>query len=208
VSHDGRYLAASVVTSGAAAADKSEVRLWDLRTGQALSPPYRRDGRVRVSFWPGGRLLITGFRGEELWEVGSQPSPQPLKYLLNSAVLAFAPGDALICEDVPPDGGSRGLKLIDARTGERRMSFPGNGERYQCAALSPDGRVLAAGGWGHNRISLWDVKTGQLRGYLEGHRHQLLNLAFSRDGRRLVSVDEKGVVKVWAAEFPTADEKR
>ena len=61
-------------------------------------------------------------------------------------------------------------------------------------ALSPDGKWLAAGGWTDSEcmgkcggIRLYDFTTGKLVGLLEGHNNTVYRLAFSPDGKYLIS---------------------
>jgi WD40 repeat protein len=44
---------------------------------------------------------------------------------------------------------------------------------------------------------LRDLGTGEVKARLEGHRSGVAALAFAADGKRLVSGDDRGVVKVW-----------
>ena len=48
--------------------------------------------------------------------------------------------------------------------------------------FSPDGKTLAAGGWGDNTVKLWNVATRDQIGSLEGHNKTIRTLAFSPDG--------------------------
>ena len=65
----------------------------------------------------------------------------------------------------------------------------------QAAVLSPDGKTLATVS-GHD-VHLWDAKSGELMGTLEGHREKrgvVTELTFSGDGQTLTSrsaIDEK-----------------
>jgi WD40 repeat protein len=52
-------------------------------------------------------------------------------------------------------------------------------------ALSPEGNLLATG-FSNGNLLLWDLKTAQSRG-LEGHRGEVLALAFTPDGKQLLS---------------------
>ena len=60
-------------------------------------------------------------------------------------------------------------------------------ERVNCLALSTDGRMLATGD-NDGTIRLRDPATGEVAMTLHGHGHDIWNLAFSPDGRLLVSV--------------------
>jgi WD40 repeat protein len=72
-----------------------------------------------------------------------------------------------------------------------------------CMDFSPDGRLLAVG-CRDGSLNLWAVTTGRVAVPLTGHSHWVRSVAFSPDGRRLVSsIGEMGVpaeIKVWDAE--------
>jgi WD40 repeat protein len=64
-----------------------------------------------------------------------------------------------------------------------------------CLAYSPDGQTLATGS-SDRRIKLWDARTDQEKVNLSGHSGFVYSLAFSPDGRILVSV-AGSEVKLW-----------
>jgi WD40 repeat protein len=79
-----------------------------------------------------------------------------------------------------------------------RGTFKGYKFRVDRAALSPDGKILAAGG-GDTRggeLKLWDVTGGKEIASLPGYTKCLFSLAFSADGKRLVSGGQAGV-QLW-----------
>jgi WD40 repeat protein len=59
--------------------------------------------------------------------------------------------------------------------------------------FSPDGAVIAANTKNHPEkespaeITMWNPQTGQRLATLHGHQHSICDLAFSRDGRDLIS---------------------
>jgi WD40 repeat protein len=95
------------------------------------------------------------------------------------------------------------LRLWDVAAGRERRSLPlpeGNppGSIVGWAtALSPDGRTVAYGGSTHDSVRLLEVATGAERVRLDGHQSHIVALAFSRDGRRLVSGSYDTTALVW-----------
>ena len=70
---------------------------------------------------------------------------------------------------------------------------------------SPDGSVIAAGGW-DSAIRLWNASTGDLLRTLEGHTSRIIDVAFSRDGAALASIDSDTNVHIW--DSLTGEKKR
>src|SRR4029079_19301608 len=62
-------------------------------------------------------------------------------------------------------------------------------------AFSPDGALVAAGNG--QLIHLWDVKAKAVVRVLHGHTSPLNGLAFTEDGRELISTAVYGDVKRW-----------
>jgi hypothetical protein len=65
-------------------------------------------------------------------------------------------------------------------------------------AFSPDGQVLAWGGW-DKTICLWDLRgeTPRERAVLQGHTDGVRSLAFSPDGQVLASGGEDKTIRLW-----------
>lgn len=77
------------------------------------------------------------------------------------------------------------LKTVEAHDGWIRA-----------VAVSPDGGQLATCG-NDNLVKLWNAEDGSLVDVLAGHASHVYNVAYHRDGARLVSGDLKGEVRDW-----------
>jgi WD40 repeat protein len=78
-----------------------------------------------------------------------------------------------------------------ARIGTVRFRHPW----IYCAAFAPDGKTLATCGDG--AIRLWNAETGQELGRLEGHEDRVTCIAYTADGKLLVSSGRDGTVRLW-----------
>jgi WD40 repeat protein len=90
---------------------------------------------------------------------------------------------------------------------------PGNDGKIYAMALSPDGRWLAVGGWLGSftgtkdrvneeafQIRLYDFASGRLKALLKGHTDVIFSLAFSPDGKRLISGSADKTAILWDVE--------
>jgi WD40 repeat protein len=65
-----------------------------------------------------------------------------------------------------------------------------------CVALSPDGRLLATGGF-DTTVRVWDVGALQEVRILRGHTGRIWSVAFDESGRRLASAGVNGAIAGW-----------
>jgi sugar lactone lactonase YvrE len=142
---------------------------------------------LTVALWPEKRPVST---------VGPIPSPTVTEvsgHGLGVNSIAYSPdGGTLVSTD------GRVVRLTDAATG-RPIAVLARGEAGKVevsqVAYSPDGARVAAAVSADVRV--WDASTRRLTGTLTGHRDSVMAIAFSRDGRRLVSGGFDGIARVW-----------
>lgn len=87
---------------------------------------------------------------------------------------------------------------------------PGNLGKNFAIAISPDGHLLASAGWHDGSggsgapccgdIRLHDLRSGEMVGRLSGHTNAVNALAFSPDGRNLVSGSSDATALIWNME--------
>ena len=68
-------------------------------------------------------------------------------------------------------------------------------------AISPDGRILASSsGFNDPNIRIWNTANGKLVRQLKGHTSWVSDLAFTKDGRQLISSGTDQTIRVWDTE--------
>ncbi len=65
-------------------------------------------------------------------------------------------------------------------------------------AFSPSGRLLASSA--NRLVCLWDVQTGQCVRSLQGYASRIFSIAFSTDGKYLISGSEDHLIRIWDVE--------
>ena len=89
--------------------------------------------------------------------------------------------------------GNGEIIAIDIETGETLYVLKDQGERI---AFSPDSKLIATGDTEGN-IVLVDTQAGKDLYGFQAHRGSITGLAFSNDGRILISTSADGTVRLW-----------
>ncbi len=91
------------------------------------------------------------------------------------------------------------IQCLDLTSGkELWQTEPHRDLGLSAMALSPDGRLLASGsGFEDPTIRIWEAATGRLLVRLDGHTGWVGKLAFSKDGRRLISASTDQTIRFW-----------
>jgi len=202
-SPDNRWLASGSY-------DKS-ILLWDMvtcrvhrvlqgHTGPVSSVAFSKEGRTIVSASHDGTL--------KLWPVDKEAEPETLEPKLGEILALAASPDGRFLTAV---GSNRGIKLWKWGQWDKPLALAalsgdvGNAGKRAPLAFSPDGELLACGGWGaEGRIGLYQTSDGKLLRSWEADKtplsrkgSRIFELAFHRDGQWLASAGGDPPVKLW-----------
>lgn len=185
LSADGNYLATAVGNSAS---------IWDTATARRVQHLLGHDGEVySVALSADGKLAVTGSadRTAILWDAGSG---QMLKSFVAHDDSVKSVGISNDGKHVVTSSDGDGTAILwDAVTGKKLRTFQGKIEpddasnRFSTVGLSPDGRYLVTGAY-DSTVTLWNAATGKkLLEYPDHHSQEIDSIAFSRDGKRVVS---------------------
>jgi WD40 repeat protein len=174
------------------------LRLWNAATGEELrqlTGPKTFDQQVALS--PDGRKIAYGHAdktvrvcettsGEELWRTAVGPD--------GIGWLAFSPDGKVLASSLRSR--ERPVYLWNAATGkELRQLTPNAKEGFSQVAFAPDSKTLAIGGH-DGTILLFELATGKQSRRIRAHYGYTTMLAFSSDGKTLVSCGDN-LIRQW-----------
>jgi WD40 repeat protein/tetratricopeptide (TPR) repeat protein len=179
----GRLLTAC----GQAVSGRGEARVWDVKTGQLVGRPMEHALQViEAAFSPDGHLVVTASNDTtaRVWDAGTgEPLTAPLRHGDRLTAAMFSPDGRRVLT-TSRDGTAR---IWDVETGDPAGPILHHGEPVTTAAFAPDGRRVATATLG-GIVRVWDLAVAPPRLYLRhGGRFVVLGVAFSADGRHLVS---------------------
>jgi WD40 repeat protein/serine/threonine protein kinase len=173
-------------------------RVWDVRTGEAVSPPLRHGHLVwKAAFSPDGRRVVTAShdRTARVWQAsGGQAVSPPLLHHDPVVDASFSP-DGRWVVTASWDGTAR---LWDAATGAPRTGPLKHASWLYTVSFSPDGRHVVTASNDHT-AQVWDAATGKPTAPPLRHGAAVRSAAFSPDGRQVVTASEDRTARRWDA---------
>jgi WD40 repeat protein len=179
------------------------------------SPQYLEGGPPRDCFKVGNQWIVYIGHAVKIWDsaTGAQLANDPRRYsqwhtlAISDDGRRYAvspPNGTLTTRDFPEykvDGAEGTIAVRDSQTGKVLCRLSTN-EKSSITNLkfSPDGTILA-GASATGR--LWLLSEGIHSRELPGHRAKISDLAFSADGRRLVSAGRGERLRMWDTESGT-----
>lgn len=173
-------------------------RLWDVKNGkEAAALPHSR--RVSYAAFSRNRKMLLTASGQRLvvWDVAALPRvPSESKVsLTHDAPVLYGEFSADGREILSVDFGGT-ARVWNVETAKERTEL--RRSEIRLARLSPNGRRMATAG--EDRVlQIWDTATGATIGRPVPHEDQIVAVAFSPVGRRVVTANE-GSVRIWDTE--------
>ncbi len=191
---DSPVTALSFASDGrlAAAAKDALVRVWDVDASRLLGTMTHDSVVGSVAFGPSGDVLVTGTDdGAHVWDA------REFRRLFVAGKgeqvhgVAFAPDGSYLA--VATD---EGVTLFDPKT-QQEMRKIGLPEGATCLAASA---TRLAAGSNDSSVALLDPATGEIEAVLRSHEDPVSALAFTPDGKHLVTASYDKTVRVFDAE--------
>jgi WD40 repeat protein len=149
-----------------------------------------------VAFSPDGELVLTGSADKtaRLWNARTgKPVCDPLLHEDAVWAVAFSPDGSRFAT-----GGDFGVAYIWGCTTQERLSeFEDYYDRILALRFSPSGSQIAVGST--DLASVCDVQTGREIYEISVHNGDVIAVAFSRDGKTLMTASADGAVGIWTA---------
>jgi RNA polymerase sigma factor (sigma-70 family) len=188
----------------ATAQSDQTVRLYDVKTGREVRRLQAGRGRCdHLAISPDGKFLATSGsqRKVEVWDLATgkeRTLADPPDG--SNHIFCFAPDSKTLATSA---SNQPTIRLWDLAKGEELRQFKADGGTA-VLAFSPDGRTLASGAarmdvkvLTRHPIRLWEAASGKEIRRLAGHLYGVDALAFTRDGKQLLSGGVGTALRVW-----------
>jgi WD40 repeat protein len=203
MSPDGRLAAAAFASAGSLEKQSSEIRLWDVATGEMRARVTDRRERIhQVGFTPdSSAIYATADDGTvRLWDLNGETIGSPLvayQGLWDNPDLGVRfSGDGKLMATFSDKKESR-IQIWNAMAGKVITVMEQDSDETTDIAFSPNGVWLASGGY-DGVVRLWDLKTGLLFAEFRGHSGSVRRVLFSPSGDRILTTATDGTARIWS----------
>ena len=208
-SPDGKILASGSY-------DEGETRglnnFWDTTTWKKIKTIkgynkvyFSPDGKTLVALYPGlndpSIAILDVATGDKIKTLSTKTFTNDLNPISASCSIALSPDGNLLAAGCTPRWSEVGhVALWDVKTGDMIKELKGQEFGLNSITFSPDGKLLASGGWGYKNVIIWDIKTGDR--IKELHRNQdnhspVYSVTFSPDGKLLAAGSDDYSIILW-----------
>ena len=168
-------------------------KLWDAYTLNQIVTFQHHDWVWSVAFSSDGKLLATGDNSGQVkvWDLQNHRAVTQLHADADSVyTVQFSPNDQILAGA----GYAGQVKLWNVPNWEPHGTLTSNSTISEIS-FSPDSSMLT--GTGYETVNLWKVDSGEKSGTLTGHTGWVKAVAFSADGKGLLSGGEDETLRIW-----------
>jgi WD40 repeat protein len=179
----------------------TEAEVWSLAAQPSvavLRPPKTTDnGGSALAFDEDGvRLAVAGQDGRvRVWNAATRAVLHDLPgHKRRSTAVAFGPAGS----DLLVSGDENGMVLLwDLKGGQGRPKFlEGHEKDVSCVAITPDGKVVLAGG-ADGTVWRWSAADGEILDVIDTGHGSVSGLALLEGGTLLLTAGAQGSLRVW-----------
>ena len=173
------------------------IRVWETRVTSDTAILHGHTDMVHsIAFSPDGAQLASGSADQsvKLWDAQTGKELMSLREHAGDVLSVACSSDG---SRLASAGHDRVLRIWDTGTGMCLRSIGAFSNDPVTAVAFGAAGDLVAGGSAAGDIKVWKTGSGPEILALHGHTRELASIAFSRDGRRLMSKDREGVMKAW-----------
>eukprot|EP01025_Chloroclados_australasicus_P043587 TRINITY_DN4675_c0_g1_i5.p1 TRINITY_DN4675_c0_g1~~TRINITY_DN4675_c0_g1_i5.p1 ORF type:complete len:572 (+),score=90.82 TRINITY_DN4675_c0_g1_i5:87-1718(+) len=176
------------------------IKVWDIRRGQISSNIMIASTCHSVAITQDGTLIVSGHfdGGVRFWDQRTAKQVHEIKQVHSSAITGVVASNKF--SQILTLGRDHKLKLIqqngfnEIRT-FNHMKFTIGREMVR-PCFSSDDNYIAAGA-SDGKVYIWETETGECVKVLGQHNQSVVAVAWSPTGSKLVSADNKGIIKFW-----------
>ncbi|TFY66244.1 hypothetical protein EVG20_g4846 [Dentipellis fragilis] len=209
-SPDGKY-----IVSGSR---DTTIHIWDTQSGAEIRKiDIHKDWVNSVVFLPDGKYIVSGSEHATIciWDAQSDAELSRMKEHIAPVTSVAFSSDG---KHIVSGSDDTTIHIWDAQTGAKLSRIIGHFAPVNSVAFSPNGKYIVSG---HNRkkimaipdsenmiISIWDAQTGAECSKISGRFVSVNSVAFSFDGRCVVSGLDDGTICIWEAQSDAKLNKR
>ncbi|KAG2032003.1 quinon protein alcohol dehydrogenase-like superfamily [Suillus americanus] len=187
------------------------LRAWNLKSGKQIGDDWRDGGSkvVSIALSPDGKKVVSGSEDSavRLWDIDTCKVIAKWTGHTNDVVSVCWSRDGRRVLSGSDDGTARqwDVETGDEESGETILASIKTGHKEVWAVVySPDMTLIATGGRDgpateelKYSIQIWDAKTGKLVATLKGHTEEVRCLAWTKNGKTLISGSFDNFIRIW-----------